>query len=146
MGARARVGFGVANVLVAALVAFSVFRGLPTRWWPTDFGGAMVAALFAASGAALLFRAERAAAITRVAAGVGLAIGLTAFAALAFTASWLWGVYGPIGKGGAAIFVLVAALVLPYLVALPIAELLWLGKRAPAEPAAGAPRAPGPVA
>jgi hypothetical protein len=39
-------------------------------------------------------------------------------------------VYGPVGKGGAALFALVCALALPYVVVLPAAELLWLGPRA----------------
>ena len=49
------------------------------------------------------------------------------FAALVLTASWLAGVYGPVGRGGAMIFGLVAAMVLPYTILLPAAELLWLG-------------------
>jgi hypothetical protein len=40
-----RIGFGIANVLVAAVVAWGVFRGLPTRWWPVDIGAAVVTAL-----------------------------------------------------------------------------------------------------
>jgi hypothetical protein len=130
MTSRARLGFGVANVLAAGLVAWGVFRGLPARFWPVDLGAATVSVLLVVSGAALLGNARRAAPLARIASGVALALGLATFAALVLTASWLWGVYGPVGKGGAALFLLVAALVLPYLVALPIAELLWLGRRA----------------
>jgi hypothetical protein len=122
-------GFGAANVLAAGLVALGVFRGLPARFWPVDLGAATVSVLLVVSGAALLGNARRAPLLARIASGVALALGLLAFAALVLTASWLWGVYGPVGKGGAALFLLVAALVLPYLVALPIAELLWLGRR-----------------
>jgi hypothetical protein len=70
--------------------------------------------------------AERA---LRVAAGALLVVGLALVAGLALTASYLIGIYGPVGRGGAIILVLVAALVLPYLVVLPLAELLWLGNR-----------------
>jgi hypothetical protein len=45
---------------------------------------------------------------------------------LAVTASWLSGVYGPVGAGGAVVLVLVAALALPYLVVLPVVQLVWL--------------------
>lgn len=125
----ARVGFGVVNVLVAVMVAWGVFRGLPTRWWVVDSGGAIVAALMGASGVALLVNHRRAEVVTRVAAAVVLVLGLAVFAALALTASWLHGVYGPVGKGGSAIFALVALLVLPYIVVLPAVLLAWVGPR-----------------
>ena len=124
-----RIAFGVINLGVAALVAWCVFRGLPTRWWVADTGGAVVVALMAASGAALLGGHRHAETVTRIAAGVVLAQGLALFAALALTASWLSGVYGPVGKGGAAIFALVALLVFPYLIVLPATLLAWVGPR-----------------
>jgi hypothetical protein len=124
-----RIAFGIANVLVAAVVAWGVFCGLPTRWWPVDIGAAVVTALMGASGLALLANHRLAAPISRVASVVVLALGLALFAALSLTASWLHGVYGPVGKGGAAIFALVALLVLPYVVLLPAALLAWVGPR-----------------
>lgn len=124
-----RIAFGVINLGVAALVAWCVFRGLPTRWWVVDTGGTIVTLLMALSGAALLANHRLAEKVTRIAAAVVLAHGLALFAALALTASWLYGVYGPVGKGGAALFVLVALLVLPYLVVLPAALLAWVGPR-----------------
>lgn len=127
---RGRVFFGVLNVLVAGLVAWGVFRGLPTRWWPVDAGGALVTALLAASGIALLLGHRLAATLTRTAGFVVLALGMVAVGLLVATAGWLGGVYGPVGKGGAAIFGLVAALVFPYLVVLPAVELAWVGPRA----------------
>lgn len=125
----ARVGFGITNVAVSGLVALGVFQGLPTRYWVVDGGALAVIALMGASGTALLANHRHKEALTRWASGLVLALGLTLFAALVVTASWLSGVYGPVGKGGAAIFVLVAALTLPYLVVLPAAELAWVGPR-----------------
>ena len=125
----ARIAFGVINLGVAALVAWCVFRGLPTRWWVADTGGAIVVTLMALSGAALLANHRLAEKVTRLAAGVVLAHGLALFAALALTASWLYGVYGPVGKGGAALFALVGLLVFPYLIVLPAALLVWIGPR-----------------
>jgi hypothetical protein len=129
-----RIGFGIVNLAVAALVAWGVFRGLPTRWWVVDDGAAVVVALMAASGVALLANHRLAERVTRVAGFVVLALGLAIFAALALTASWLYGVYGPVGKGGAALFTLVALLVFPYVVVLPAVLLAWVGPRARREP------------
>lgn len=130
MGTRGqRIFFGLANAFTAVLVLEGVWKGLPTRWLPVDAGAIVVAAVLGASSLALVAHARYAETLARIAAWITLAIGLAAFAALALTASWLAGVYGPIGKGGAALFALVAALVLPYAIVLPAAELVWLGKK-----------------
>lgn len=124
---RVRIGFGIANVVIGVLVYAGVFRGLPTRWVPVDAGAVVVVALMASSGVALLADRPGAARLARVAAAVVLVLGMLVFAALVLTASWLAGVYGPVGRGGALIFGLVAAMVLPYTIVIPAAELLWLG-------------------
>ncbi len=133
-----RIAFGVVNLLVASLVAWGVFRNLPTRWWVVDGGAFVVVALLTASGVALVTKHRLAEPVTRVAGIVVLVLGLGVFAALALTASWLFGVYGPVGKGGAAIFFLVALLVFPYVVVWPAVLLGWIGPRArrPAGPPA----------
>ena len=143
LNTRARVGFGIANVVVAVGFAIGIFRLLPMRWWLVDTGGVVVIALMGASGLALLAKHRTAERITRIAAFAVLAIGLALFATLCLTASWLHGVYGPVGRGGAAIFALVAALVLPYVVLLPIAELLWIGPRACSPSPARSPKKDG---
>ena len=130
----ARLGFGALNLAVAALVAWGVFRGLPTRWWVVDGGAVIVCALMAGSGVALLADHRSKELVTRVAGFGVLALGLAVFAALALTASWLYGVYGPVGKGGAALFALVALLVFPYVIVLPAVLLAWVGPRARREP------------
>jgi hypothetical protein len=130
MKTTSRIAFGLTNLAVAVLVAWSVFRGLPTRWWVVDTGATIVVALMAASGVALLANHRLAEPVTRAAAAGVLALGLALFATLTLTASWLYGVYGPVGKGGAALFVLVALLAFPYLVVLPAVLLAWVGPRA----------------
>jgi hypothetical protein len=124
----ARLVFGIADLLTATVAATGVFVGLPDRWWPVDVAAAAVIALRAASGAALLAGASWAFRIARVSAAAALAAGLFLVAAVAMSASYLWGIYGPVGRGGAVIFVLVAALALPYLVVLPSVELVWMGR------------------
>jgi hypothetical protein len=126
----------VANLAVAVFVAVSVFRFLPTRWWVVDTGAVVVSALLAGSGVTLLRNMAIAERITRIAAAVVLVLGLVVFAALVVTASWISGVYGQVGMSGGIIFGLVAALVLPYVVVLPAAELAWVGPRAGASPRA----------
>jgi hypothetical protein len=74
----------------------------------------------------LLTRASWGPLAAQVAGAVALALGLLVVSLLAVTASWLSGVYGPVGRGGAIVLALVAALALPYAVVLPIVELVWL--------------------
>ncbi|MBX3234229.1 MAG: hypothetical protein KIT84_04030 [Labilithrix sp.] len=132
---RARIGFGTANVLVSLAVAGGVFRLLPTRWWVVDGGAVIVSALLLASGVTLLRKMPIAETLTRVAAAIVLVLGLALVTAIFGTAGWLSGVYGQIGVGGAIVFGLVGALVLPYVVVLPAVELAWLGPRAAKPPA-----------
>ena len=122
---RAALAFGLANVATAALIFVGVFVSLPARWWPVDLPAGALVVLELVSGGALLANARWAGAALRIAAAVALVAGLLAVTVLAMTASWLSGVYGPVGKGGALVLSLVAALVLPYVVVLPAVELLW---------------------
>jgi len=123
-------GFGTLNLVSAGLAGVGVFGGLPDRYWPVDVTALVLIVLLAVSGAGLLFRTSWSAACARIAAAISLAVGLALVSALAVTASYLAGIYGPVGRGGSIIFVLVLALATPYLVAVPIAELLWLGRTA----------------
>lgn len=144
---RARIGFGAANVAVGISVAGGVYRLLPARWWVVDSGAVVVAGLFLASGITLLRSLPVAEKLTRIAAGIILAAGLALVITIFATASWLSGVYGPVGSGGAIVFALVGALLLPYLIVLPAAELAWLGPREPQPTAALKPEpAPEPEA
>jgi hypothetical protein len=123
---RAAVVFGVSDVLTASLIVIGVFVGLPARWAPVDAGAIGLTVLDLASGAGLLSAAPWAVRVARAASAVSLAMGLSLVTTLAITASWLSGIYGPVGLGGAVVLALVAALVLPYLVVLPAVRLVWL--------------------
>jgi hypothetical protein len=123
---RASVVFGVADLLTAALVLFGVFVALPSRFWPVDALGGALGALELASAVGLLSGASWARALASLAATVTLVAGLALVTALSLTASWLSGVYGPVGSGGATILVLVSALALPYLVVLPATKLFFV--------------------
>jgi hypothetical protein len=134
--------FGALDLGAALVVALGVFAGLPARWWVVDAPAGVAIALFAAAGVGLVVRAPWGERVARVASVVALVLGLLLVSTLAVTASYLSGIYGAVGRGGAVILALVAALALPYLVAFPAAQLLWL--RAAAPGASRAPREPSP--
>jgi hypothetical protein len=126
-----RIAFGVTNLTAAAVVGLGVFRGLPDRWAPVDVPAGVVIVLLSVSGAGLASGARWGAAAARIASIVTLALGVVLVCALALAASYLAGIYGPVGEGGAIIFTLVLALAIPYLVLLPALELYWLGRAGP---------------
>jgi hypothetical protein len=144
MGARpgtlAPIGFGMSNLVSAGLVALGVFGGLPTRSWVIDLPAVVVIGLLGTAGGGLLARRGWAVAVARLASAVTLVLGLALVGLLAVTVSYLRGIYGPVGRGGALIVTLVAALALPYLVVLPAGQLVWLGP--PGRTAANAPPPP----
>jgi hypothetical protein len=121
--------FGALDLAAASVVALGVFVGLPARWWVVDAPAAAIVVLYGAAGLGLLVGAGWAERAARVASMTALGLGLALVTTLAVTASWLSGVYSIVGRGGAVILALIAALALPYLVAFPVAQLLWLGKR-----------------
>jgi hypothetical protein len=126
-GKLAQVSFGMVNLVSAVLVGLGVFRGLPTRYWLIDVPAVVVIVLLGVAGGGLLARRAWGAPVARVASTVTLVLGLLLVGTLAVTVSYLRGIYGPVGRGGALILTLVTALVLPYLVVLPAVQLVWLG-------------------
>ena len=123
----AALAFGAVNIVSALLVYLGVFEGLPARYWPVDIAAAVVFLALVTGGVGLLANARWGKWAARIGAAIALAMGLALVSVLAVTASYLSGIYGPVGRGGALILTLVAALTLPYLVVLPAAELVWLG-------------------
>lgn len=125
----AAITFGIANLLTGAVVGLGAFVALPARWWPVDAPAALLTALEVAAGVALVARVPRAERLAQAACAVALSLGLFTVTVLAVTASWLSGVYGPVGRGGAIVLALVALLALPYVVVLPVIQLVWLRPR-----------------
>jgi hypothetical protein len=123
---RAAIVFGIADLVTAAVIALGVFVGLPSRWAPVDVPSLALIAVDIAAGVGLLVGKPWAPRAALVASALSLALGLVIVTTLALTASWLSGVYGPVGMGGAVVLALVAALALPYLVVLPVVRLVWL--------------------
>jgi hypothetical protein len=130
-GRAAAIGFGAVDLLSAVLLYLGVFRGLPARYWLVDVPAFLVIVLFAVAGGALLARVRWAPIAALVASIVSIVLGLALITTLALTASYLSGIYGPIGRGGAMILTLVAAMALPYLVGIPLAQLAWVSRTVP---------------
>jgi len=130
---RAAIVFGVGNLLTAALIVLGVFVGLP-RFAPVDVVASGLCVLELTAAGALLSGVGWAPRVAALAAFTALALGLATVTALALTASWLAGVYGPVGRGGALILGFVAALLLPYLVVWPAVTLVFLGPTKQASP------------
>jgi hypothetical protein len=123
---RAALVFGIADLVTAAVLVIGVFVGLPSRWAPVDATALVLTGAQLAAGIGLLAGKSWAPRVARAASALALALGLALITVLAVTASWLSGVYGPVGAGGAVVLVLVAALALPYLVVMPVVQLVWL--------------------
>jgi hypothetical protein len=134
------IAFGAVDIVSAILLYLGVFEGLPARYWLVDGGAALLIALFAAAGAGLVAGAPWAPRVALAASLASLVLGLLLVTVLALTASYLSGIYGAVGRGGALILGLLAAMALPYLVAVPLAQLAWLGRWRPSidPPRAGA--------
>jgi hypothetical protein len=121
-------GFGALNLVSAMLLGVGVFLGLPDRYLPVDAGAVLLILLLSIAGVGLLAGARWSQQVATVAASATLGLGLLLIALLSISASYLAGIYGPVGRGGAVIFVLVIALAVPYLVVLPAAQLVWLAR------------------
>src|SRR5690348_7972836 len=124
---KSRTVFGALDIVAALVIAIGVFSGLPTRWWPVDGAAIILIALLAASGVGLLRSTAWCEPLARIAPRIVLVTGLLLLSLVATSLSYLYGIYGALARGGATLFVLVAAPALPYLFALPDTQLLWLG-------------------
>jgi hypothetical protein len=122
---RARVA-AVAQVLLGALLLFAVWKLLPARWAPIDVLGTGLAVGCLAGGGSLLAGARSGLRVARVVSMVTLGLGLLTTTALCVTVGHLVGSYGPVGQGGAVLMLVIALLILPYLVLLPLLQLSWL--------------------
>jgi hypothetical protein len=96
------------------------------RWLPVDLPALVLIVLQGAAGTLLLRNHRRSCLVAAAAASASLLLGMALVTTLALTAGWLSGIYGPVGVGGAVILALVGLLVLPYLVALPAVQLVWV--------------------
>ncbi len=138
--AQKRTVMGALDVLGAVFMLGCVWIALPARWMPIDAGFTLLAMLLAASGVGLLTQQPWAEKVALYVASLTLVVGLCFVTALGYTVGSLSGLYGPVGMGGATILAIVAALLLPYLIVFPAAQVYFL------LPARNAPKPDAPVA
>jgi hypothetical protein len=115
-----------AQLIVAALLLIGIWRVLPARYLLVDVPGSLLALSYLVSAVGLLCGAGFAPRLARAASWLGLSLGALTVTLLAFSLAHLAGQYGPVGSGGALLLGSTAALILPYLVALPLLQLAWL--------------------
>ncbi|MDD9943204.1 MAG: hypothetical protein OXU20_19345 [Myxococcales bacterium] len=121
--------FGLGNIVVATILLWAVFGGLPTRWYVVDVPAVLLGTLWLVSGGALLVRLPISLVLLRVSAMAGLVVGLLAVAVLSLSAAYLSGTLGNLGRGGALTLTLVIALAVPYFLLYPSVQLLWVHAR-----------------
>jgi len=124
MHVRARLGFGIGNVVVAALLVAAIFV-LPVRYWPLDGLLALVATLLVVSGVWLLAQLGGAALAGRVAAFALLGLGLVISTLAVLTLAFLSGVHGRWLDAGLPWTGLSLALLFPYTLVYPVWQLVY---------------------
>lgn len=129
-GRGIRIGLGTLDVALGLGLAFCIWQFLPARWWVLDWSGSSLAVLLVASGVGLCSGKLWAHRLAQLTAWLLLLAGLVFCTLLVWTASYLSGVYGNVGRGGAALFSVAAVVAVPYLVIFPAAHLWMLQKRA----------------
>jgi len=140
IGRTLRMALGAGHLVLGIGVAMVPLVALGARYTPVDLTLGLVAVLLAASGGALLGGIRQGPMLARIASAVALVAGLAFLTALVWTASYLKGIYGDLGRGASAFFVLIAFTILPYLVVYPgIALALLRPRPITPEPAPAAP-------
>ena len=124
--------FGLLNLGLAALLVVGVFVGLPVRWWVVDVATVVLAATLVGGGAGVLGATRWRIWLLRISAWLLLATGLSAFAAIVLAASFLYAIHGSLGPQSTQFLFFAITLELPYLVAYPLLQLLWIRRQGPA--------------
>jgi len=120
--------YGALDVAFAAAYAYVGFVLAPSRaaWFGPALGG--VVGLLGLAGAALLVRGDRGRlprALGMIACGVLLAFAVLVIALLVASSSFLFGVYGALGRGIGVLSIVAAALVLEICGLLPLFQLAF---------------------
>jgi hypothetical protein len=130
---RVRLVFAVLNALVATILLIGVFGLIQPRFWALDVPAGLLSAVELVSAVALFARLPWALRALALAAWVTFVGGLFLVGMIVLTMVFLRSVHGEDGFAASAVSGLVIALLVPYTLLLPSAQLLWL-KRQPNEP------------
>jgi hypothetical protein len=114
----------IADLVFGALLAVLPWVALPARVSIVDGGATGLGILHLVAGAGLLTGRAWADRFARAAAWVLIGAGGAGLVALAISASFLWGVYGDVGRAGAVTIAAAIAVLVPYVFAYPILALV----------------------
>ncbi len=123
MRSGVRVGFGFGNLVAAGLLVAGI-GALPVRFWAVDAPLAAVAVALVASSVVLFANLPWAQRALRAAAFALLGLGLFVIALAVLTLVFLAGVHGRWFGGSIQVTALTLALIVPYTVVYPIAQLV----------------------
>jgi hypothetical protein len=124
--ARVRVTFGVLCALVAAIWLIGVFGLVRPRFWLLDVPAALLAIANASSAVGLLARRSWGLRALSLTAWVSFVGGLLIVSLVVLTMVFLRGIHGEDGVAAVGLAALIVALLVPYTLALPALQLLWL--------------------
>jgi len=111
------------------LMLFTIWRALPARWLPVDAIGSLLAVAAVVAGVLIAKAHPSGKVVGMWVSGAWFAVGAIVCTALVWAASGIVGLYGPVGSGGALVLFFVALLVLPYMVGIPILQMLHCLRR-----------------
>ncbi|HEY4106796.1 MAG TPA: hypothetical protein VGM44_23005 [Polyangiaceae bacterium] len=132
LGSRVRIGFAALNALVALILLVAVFGLLKVRFWGIDLPAAMISLAEIVSAVALFRRLPWAMRALAVSAWITFVLGLILVGLIVLTMVFLRSIHGEDGLAATAISGLIVALIVPYTLVVPAAQLLWL-KQQPSE-------------
>jgi hypothetical protein len=117
-----------AQLLLAVIILGGVWLLLPARWPWVDVPATLLGIACLIAAFALWRERAWATRFARIVLWAELVIGSLTCSLLSLSAAQLAGSYGPVGAGGAAILITIAALCLPYLIVFPALQLRSLGR------------------
>jgi len=127
-----RIAFGVWNAVAAAVLLCGVLLVVQPRFWALDVPLTLIALVQGASAVGLLANRAWAERALRLAAWTAFVLGLLVLSAIVLSMVFLRAIHGDYGVAALAVSGLIIALLVPYVLVLPVLELLWL-KRSRAE-------------
>ena len=126
--------YGVLDLLFAAAYAWLGFRFLPGRSTVINLSLALVIALLTVGGIGMLLGARWGRLLGIVSAAVLLAFSAVMILGMVASSAYLRGVYGPLGKGMAALCLVIAAVFVEGFALLPLFQLRFLLSRPSVQP------------
>jgi len=124
-----RLTFGILNALSALVLLVGLLGVVQPRFWALDVPLLTVALLDLVSAVGLLANLRWAMRALTISAWVSFVLGLLVVSLILLTMVFLRGIHGDFGVAALAVSSLIVALLVPYTLALPTIQLLWLKRQ-----------------